>query len=966
MELRVLGPLEVRHAGASVPLGGPRQRAVLAALLLRANDLVTSQYLTEVVWETPPASPESNLRTYVAGLRQRLQQAGADASRLVTDAGGYLFRVLPGELDLDTFSELIGRARQAQEETAFVRAAECYREALRLWRGTPLDGLPLGPRLWAELAQLEERHLSAVEQHATTRLALGEHDGVIGELRRLVLQHPLRENLWSRLMLALCAAGRPAEALKAFQDARRVLRDELGTEPGGELQDLHQRILRQEAVASPPEPRAAPPAGAATVPRQLPSDVRGFAARATELARLDAILSSTGEPATGVPVCVVSGTAGVGKTALAVHWAHRVADRFPDGQLYVNLRGFDPTGATMSPAEAVRGFLEALAVPPERIPAGLEAQFGLYRSLSAGRRMLVLLDNARDIEQVRPLLPGTPGSLVLVTSRNHLTGLVAAEGAHPVTLDLLTVDGAREMLASRLGAARIDGEPEAVDEIIESCARLPLALAVAGARADTHPAFPLGALARELRDVRAGLDVFAIGDAATDVRAVLSWSYRTLSPAAARLFRLLGLHPGPDTAAPAAASLAGLPPHRVRLLLAELARAHLVVEHAPGRYAFHDLLRVYAAELAAELDPEPDRWTAVRRVLDHYLHTARDACRLLDPHRDMLAVEPAESGVECEPLADRAGALHWLAAEHSVLLATIARAAGDGFDAHAWRLAWILVDHFDYGGRYHDLAVTQLTALKAARRLGDRRAQAYAQRGLGGAYAQLGPLGKAETHYHLALGLFGELDDPVGQAFVHLGLGRVLARQARYAEARDHAEQAFELHRAALNRTGQGRALNGVGWYEAQLGNYRKALVHCQEALLLQRALADRRGEANTLHSLGYAHQHLGSHRQAVACYREARDLFAGLGDRYNVADTLGYLGDAHDAAGDAGAAGDAWRQALDIFVEIGHPDAERIRGRLGRLRARNAGFGAGSVFSPARARRVHVRPVPLPRRTVR
>ncbi|MEQ4306225.1 BTAD domain-containing putative transcriptional regulator [Plantactinospora sp. B6F1] len=945
MELRVLGPLDVRHAGVSVPLGGPRQRAVLAALLLRANEVVTGQYLTEVVWETPPVSPESNIRTYVAGLRQRLQQAGADASRLVTDAGGYLFRVLPGELDIETFSHLVTRARQAQDDGEFGRAAECYQEALALWRGTPLDGLPVGSRLWAEVAQLEERHLSAVEQHATARLALGEHDGLIGELRRLVLQHPLRENLWIRLMLALCGAGRPAEALKAFQDARRVLRDELGTEPGRELQNLHQRILRREAVATaPPASRAGPPAGPATVPRQLPSDVRGFAARATELARLDAILSGTGGDATAVPVCVVSGTAGVGKTALAVHWAHRVAERFPDGQLYVNLRGFDPTGALTSLAEAVRGFLDALAVPPDRVPAGLEAQIGLYRSLLAGRRMLVMLDNARDIEQVRPLLPGTPGSLVLVTSRNRLTGLVAAEGAHPVTLDLLTVDDAREMLARRLGAARLDGEPQAVDEIIASCARLPLALAVAGARADTHPAFPLGALARELRDVRAGLDVFAIGDAATDVRAVLSWSYLTLSPAAARLFRLLGLHPGPETTAPAAASLAGLPPHRVRLLLAELARAHLVVEQTPGRYACHDLLRAYAVELAAELDAEPDRRAAVRRVLDHYLHTAWEACRLLDPHRDVLTVEPAEAGVEPEALADPAGARHWLAAEHSVLLATITSAAGGGFDAHAWQLAWILVDHLDYGGRYHDMAVTQLTALEAARRLGDQRAQAYAQRGLGGAYAQLGPLTRAEAHYRLALDLFGELDDRVGQAFVHLGLARVLARQTRYAEARDHAEQALELNRVALNRPGQARALNGVGWYEAQLGNYREALSHCREALLLQRTIADRRGEANTLHSLGYAHQRLGLQRHAVACYQVARDLFAALGDRYNVADTLRCLGDAHDAGGDREAAGEARRQALEILVEIGHPDAEQIRAQLrsGEVGDRSGGVGGG------------------------
>lgn len=953
MELRVLGPLEVRHAGASVPLGGPRQRAVLAALLLRANEVVTAQYLAEAVWETPPANPKSNIRTYVAGLRKRLHEAGADRSRLVTGAGGYLFRVVPGELDMATFHQLVGRARQAQDEADFTRAARLYQDALRLWRGKPLDGLPLSPPLLAELARLEECRLSAVDQHAAARLALGEHDDVISELQRLVRQHSLRENLWIRLMLALCGAGRAAEALKAFQDARRALRDELGTEPGRELQDLHQRILRREAVSAPRGAATAP----ATVPRQLPADVRGFAARKAELARLDAILASTAEHASAVPVCVVSGTAGVGKTALAVHWARRVADQFPDGQLYVNLRGFDPTGAAMSPAEAVRGFLDALAVSPERIPAGLEAQVGLYRSLLAGQRMLVVLDNARDIEQVRPLLPGAPGSLVVVTSRNHLTGLVAAEGAHLVTLDLLTIADAREMLARRLGTARIDGDPQAVDEIIALCARLPLALAVASARAASHPAFPLSALARELRDVRTGLDAFVIGDAATDVRAVFSWSYRTLSPAAARLFRLLGLHPGPDAAAPAAASLAGVPPHQVRLLLAELARAHLVVEHVPGRYACHDLLRAYAAELAAELDTETDRRAAVRRVLDHYLHAAREACRLLDPHRDVLTLEPAEPEAGGQPPADRAEALRWLAAEHSVLLATITKAADSGFDTHAWRLAWTLVDHFDYGGRYHDLAVTQLTALEAARRLGDRRGQAYAHRGLGGAYVHLGPLAKAETHYRLALDLCRELDDAVGQAFVHLGLGRMLARQERYAEALAHAEQALELTRTALNRAGQARALNAVGWYKAQLGDYQKALVYCRKALLLQRALADRRGEANTLHSLGYTHQHLGNHRRAVACYQRARDLFSGLGDRYDVADTLAYLGDAHEAAGDDAAARDAWQQALTIFVEIGHPHADRIRVRLHRLCARTPNPATGQEVTALRPHRR--RPLP-------
>jgi hypothetical protein len=382
-----------------------------------------------------------------------------------------------------------------------------------------------------------------------------------------------------------------------------------------------------------------------------------------------------------VVVAAIAGTAGIGKTALAVHWAHRVADRFPDGQLYVNLRGFDPSGSPMAPAEAVRGFLDGLQVPPQGIPASLEAQAGLYRSLLAGRRMLVLLDNARDAGQVAPLLPGAPGCLVLVTSRNQLPGLVAAAGAHPVALDLLSRDEAVQLLARRLGDDRLTAEPDATDELVTWCAGLPLALAIVAARVATHPAFPLAVLADQLREARDGLDGFDAGDTTTDARAVFSWSYRALSAPAARLFRLLGLHPGADVTTGAAASLAGLPPAHVRPMLAELASAHLVTEHTPGRYAFHDLLRAYAGELAHTMDTGTDRWAATRRLLDHYLHIAHAADLLLYRHGETITLPPPEPAVAAAHLGDYDQAMAWFTAEHRVLLAAIDHAARTGSTA---------------------------------------------------------------------------------------------------------------------------------------------------------------------------------------------------------------------------------------------------------------------------------------------
>ena len=439
---------------------------------------------------------------------------------------------------------------------------------------------------------------------------------------------------------------------------------------------------------------ALPPPPLVMAPRQLPAMVAGFVGRAAELTALDSLLEESADAGT-VMISVVGGTAGVGKTSLAVRWAHTVAGQFPDGQLYVDLRGFDPSGSPMTSAEAVRGFLDAFEVPPERVPVSLDAQAALYRTLLAGRRVLVVADNARDAEQVRPLLPGSVGCVVVVTSRNRLTSLISAEGARPLTLNLLTCEEAGQLLSRRVGASRVAAEPQAAEKIIALCTRLPLALSIVAARAAAHPGFSLETLAAELRDAPcAPLGALDGGDRVTDMRAVFHWSYRQLSSSAARLFRLLGLHGGPDVTALAAASLAGLPQQAVRPLLTELTLAHMVTEHVAGRFALHDLLRAYAAEHANISNADDERQAAVRRMLDHYLHSAYNAAIWLHPRASPITLAPPVPGVVPQQLADDTAALAWFEAEYPVLLRTIKLSADTGQTVHAWQLPWTLTEFF--------------------------------------------------------------------------------------------------------------------------------------------------------------------------------------------------------------------------------------------------------------------------------
>ena len=928
LRFELLGPLRAWLGDESIALGPVQQRAVLAVLLLNANKPVGRQQLINAIWgSAAPVYAVNLVQKHVSALRRLLEpdRSRRAPSRLLswTD-NGYLLSIEAQRLDTTGFEREVAAARTARAAGDLPTAAEALRRALELCRGPLCDGLT-GPLIEAARDAFAEQRITVLERRIEADLVLGTETDLVAELRGLLTEHPLRERVHGLLMQALDRTGRRADALTAFRDARRRLHDELGVEPSAELQQLHRRLLA-DADGAPAEPPPAMAVAAPSLPRpsQLPRAPRDFVGRAGELAELDAVLADVPQ---AMMVAAVIGTAGVGKTALAVHWAHSVRDRFPDGQLYVNLRGFDPTGAATEASEAIRGFLDAFAVPPQLIPVGLEAQAALYRSLLAGSRVLVVLDNARAADQVRPLLPGSPGCLAVVTSRDSLIGLVA-EGARAVPVDLLSPADAKLLLRHRLGSARIDADPQAVHDLTVACARLPLALSIVAARVAAHSRFPLAVLADQIRRAPSGLDAFDGADPATDVRAVLSWSYRTLSEPTARLFRLLGLHPGPDIDTAAAASLAGVPVRGTAAALAELTRAHLIGEHQPGRFLAHDLVRAYAAEQAERLDPDPERAAALRRLLDHYLHSAHLADRLVNPHRDPVQPPTPLPGVVVAPLADAADALGWLAAEHAALVAAVAFAAAEGFDTHAWQLVWGLTTYFDRAGLW-DHAEVQRTALAAAQRTGDPRAVAWADRNLARVYVRLGRPDDAERHLRHALQVNEQIGDLVGQARTHHNLARVAEDRGGPDVALRHAERALELFRAADHPVGQADALNAIGWYEARRGALAEALQHCEQALALNVKTGDREGEAHTWDSLGYINHELADEPQARDCYVRAVALWRELGDRYSEADTLVRLGDSHQSAGDPVAARACWREAITLMEAYGHPDVARIEAKL-------------------------------------
>ncbi|MGH3305011.1 MAG: AfsR/SARP family transcriptional regulator, partial [Streptosporangiaceae bacterium] len=722
--------------------------------------------------------------------------------------------------------------------------------------------------------------------------------------------------------------GRRAAATAVYEQARRLSCGRPDSTLAVALRPLHEQIQAGNRALHQLPPADTGPlhgTGVAVVPRQLPPAPAGFTGRQRELHVLTRWLD--GGTSAGVPVVlVVTGTAGVGKTALALQWAHQLRHRFPDGQLYLNLRGFGPSPAPAARAEAIATLLESLGVPPGRIPRQLDAQVGLYRSLLTGRRILIVLDNARDEAQVRPLLPGSASCAVVVTSRSQCVGLAAAEGARLVALGMLTEHEAGQLLAARLGPGRAAAEPESVAELANLCGRLPLALAITAAQAATRPALPLSSLAAGVRDARARFDALDAGDEAADIRSAFSWSYRLLGEPAAGMFRLLAAHPGPDISEAAAASLADSEVSAARAALSELARASLVLEHAASRFAVHDLLRAYAAELCEE----GERRAAIRRAADHYLRVARAAMRLAYPAEDdkpralvVLRSTPPE------PLADRMHALAWLEAEHRVLLAMTAAAVDAGLDAHAWELPAVLSQHFARRGYFPDWAESQRAALAAATRLRDDAARARGHRALGDALVQLGSVAEARAHLRRALTLYRRLGDEFGQAVCHTSTSRLFNSLEEPAASLSHARSALGLYRACGHLAGQARALNAMGWNSALLGRVTRGLGYCQQALELNRQVGDRFGEASTLDSIGYCWRLAGRPERAIIHYEQALEAFADTSDRYSLARTLDRLADARRAIGSHEDARKAWRQAIAIFDAMHHPDARILRAKL-------------------------------------
>ena len=932
MQVRLLGPVDVVVNGEPRPVHGLRRKAVLATLALQHGSLVSVDQLIDAVWgDAAPSTARNTLQSHVSYLRTVL----GDKAAIRAQPPGYVLELRDGTdvLRVRQLMRLAGQAADPAEQARQLAAA------LGLWRGQPLADVEGVTWLDGQAERLETLRVDVARALSDARLAAGEHRELIASLEPLAAERLLDEQVQAQLMLALYRSGRQADALAVYQRTRRALADQLGVDPSQSLRDLEVAILRQDPaldVTAAPA-RTGRGAAAVPVPAQLPPGPP-FAGRREELASLDALLRASAEtPAAGAAISVLSGTAGVGKTSLAVYWARRVSARFPDGQLFASLRGFDPAGAALEPGDALRGFLEAFGIPDARIPADLAGQAGLYRSVLAGKRVLVLLDNARDEQQVRPLLPASPGCAAVVTSRNRLVGLVATEGASPLTLDLLSPDDARELLTGRLGPARVTSEPAAVSDIIDGCARLPLALTVAAARAITAPQLPLAAIAGELRGAARALDPFYVGDAAADVRAVFSWSYRALPGAAARLFRLLGLHPGPDVSLAVAASLGALRPDQARDVLAELTRSHLLAEPEPGRYAFHDLLRAYAAEQVAKRDSRRVRAAAVRRLLDHYLHGAYACALLIEPSLERLTLGEVQPGTVLAEPATPADAMAWFAAEGAGILGAVPLAADGGLATHAWQLACTVSSYLLRRGLWEDNTAAQQAALGAARAAGDVPGEAHATQGLANGYARSGRFDMAVPEYERALAACQATGDHASQARIQASLAWIAEHQERLADAAGHAAQALALYQAAGDRTGEAAGLNDLGFCYARMGNFREALSHCERGLVICREVGERNWEAATLDSLGLIHDGLGDPDRAVGCYEQAAAIYRDLGDRFNEADTLMSLGDVLARAGRAGAAsaGGAaaargrWAQALRIFDEIGHPDGDEARARL-------------------------------------
>jgi DNA-binding SARP family transcriptional activator/Tfp pilus assembly protein PilF len=923
VRFQVLGALRVQAGDTEVEVSGHRTRALLAMLLLNPDHAVSVERLVDAVWGVDaPGEAKNRVHLSISRLRARLAAARLPRELIVTEPAGYRIVVDADSLDLLQFRRLRDEAREAAAEGRFDRAGQRYRAAVGLWKGSPLAEVD-SDQVRQAASILDDELITTLEECLEAELAAGGGGELVAELTELVRVHPYREKLHRCLMLALYRAGRQADALTAYRHARQVLHEEQGTEPGAELQRLHQAILNRDPDLATAAKPAQPAAPALPKPRELPADVAGFTGRAEALRALDELLPDVSASAPApVVISAIAGTAGVGKTALAVHWAHRATDRFPDGQLYVNLRGHDPE-QPVSPADALARFLGALGVAGQDIPLDIDERAARFRSEVADRRMLLVLDNAGSVEQVRPLLPGSGTCAVLVTSRDGLTGLVARHGARRLELDLLPLADAIELLR-RLMGPRVDAEPNAAATLADQCARLPLALRVAAELAAARSATTLSQLVVELGDRQRRLQLLDPGDDPyAAVRVVFSWSIDSLPPDAARIFRLLGLHPGPDFDPYATAALADASLEAARHGLELLTRTHLVHRTGPSRYGMHDLLHAYAAELAHVHDSGEARQVALVRLFDHYRHTAAVAMDAVHPYDRERRPRVPPAHTPTPALSDPAPATAWLDAELPNLLAMVHRAATDRWSEYAWHLSATLHRHIGTRGRYHEANTVHQQALESAVATGNPAAELDALNNLGDMDLRRGRYQQALDYFGRALTVARTTGNRTGELAAFAGLGYVHRMQGRHEQAREHHAQALNIARAIGNRTGELDALNGLGAIYEVLGRYEQALDHHGRALDIARDTGNRVGEAGALTGLGYVHWELGQHEQALLYFGETLAVAQAMGNRTGEVVALIGLGRVQGGKGEHHQAADSHQRALEIAREIGNRNAQ-------------------------------------------
>ena len=940
MRFRLLGPLEIRDGEDWRGIGAPKWRSVLAALLINTGQIVPADVLINEVWgDTPPAKAGNLISIYVLRLRRLL--GDTDSTLLVTRAPGYLLRLAAKDTDAQVFEALVREGRRAYTAGDPEQAAAQLAEALALWHGSPLADVPATTLVETEAERLAELRLDAAELRIKAELACGSHAQVIPELRRLLADHPLREGLWLLLMQALDGAGRHAEALDAYGQARAAIADELGVDPGAELRQLYADMLANDdklareggdapgsisavtvtASSRPPESAARTEAGIprlVPVPAQLPADVSDFTGRGEQVTHLCDLLSSAGADDSGaVPIALVAGSGGLGKTSLAVHAAHRVRASFPDGQFYVDLLGATPH--PLSPADVLARFLRDLGVDGRDIPAEDDERAARYRTVMAGRRMLIVLDNARDAAQVRPLLPGAASCAVLITTRSRMPDLASTR---MVDLNVLDDDEALALFTRVVGDERAAAEPEATAELLLACAGLPLAIRICAARLATRSGWTIRTMANRLRDEHRRLDELRVGDLA--VRASFQVSFASLPTSAqpdgialADAFRMLGLWHGPSISSAAAAALFGTTEDLAGDALEALVDAHLLESRSPDRYKFHDLLRVYSSERAVADLSEQDRDAAIGRLLRWYMRTADAAATAQVPHRVNIPLDPADGDPPPLSFASAEEALAWYDGESANLVAATRQAAESSLHDIAWRLPAPLYLVFNSRGNWADCIATSRIALDSARRAGSRQGEAWILNNLGDA---LGNIGDPEGigHIERSLAIRREIGDRVGEAQSANSLADVYLMLGRTAEALDLYRHSLEVNRKVGHRYGEGVALGNLGWALLDADRAEEAIDYLLQARRIFAEIGYVDGEGYALWLLGRGYLSVGRDAEALDSLRQALTSHQATGNRRRQAATLRSVGTAQCRVGLTAQALQSWAQAAAIFEELG------------------------------------------------